>query len=99
MSEGMIGLITVWIVLTAYYLGIVKKIKQSEQRQIEREEKFEKWLFEALYSIDQKVLLPPEKERIETEKDQEEVKGHVYRPSQDPHAIFRGEGGNYYESE
>jgi len=68
-----------------------------EQRQIKREEKVEKWLFEALYSIDQKVLLPPEKERVETEENKEEIMGGVYRPSQDPIAVYNGQGADYYE--
>jgi hypothetical protein len=87
-------IISTFIVCFVYGM---KELHEQEQRQIEREEKFEKWLFEALYSIDQKVLLPPEKERIADEETKEEITGTVYRPSQDPIAVYNGQGADYYE--
>jgi len=63
-----------------------------EKKRIERDKVFQKWIFESLYSIDHKVLLPEEHEKPAINK-----KAVVYIPSKDPMAEFRGQKDDFYE--
>lgn len=65
---------------------VLRSIFKVEQRQVEREEKFQQWLFDALYSINNKVVLPDSHE-IEEEGD---LKASVYSPEEDLMTEFSG---------
>lgn len=75
-------------------LCVLKKIHHLEELRISREEGLKKWLFESLYSINNKVVLP-----TEAGKEISNEPGGVYVPSKDPMAIFTGKHEDYYESE
>lgn len=81
------------VVLVCYVYGM-KELKEMEDRAIEREKIFQKWVFESLYSIDHKVLLPEEHEKPATSK-----KAVIYNPLKDPMAEFRGQKDDFYGAE
>lgn len=76
-----LGLIIIWC-----------ELRLIEHRKIEREKIFEKWLFDSLYAIDNRVLLPTEHEKPTTKK-----KATVYIPGKDPMAEFTGKQDDWNE--
>lgn len=89
MIWAMLGLLVV-IVLHVWWLE--RLIKKNNIEQIARQKEFEKWLFESLYSINHKVLLPSEHEKPTISK-----KASVYIPGKDPMAEFNGKQDDYFE--
>ena len=73
----MVGIITPIVIL--------RYMRKLEDEKKEREKVFEKWIFESLYSINQKVLLPTEHERPMLSK-----RAVVFKPTEDPMAEFQG---------
>lgn len=67
------------------YAFILKEIRDTEKRRIEREKIFHKWMFDSLYSLNNKVLLPEEHEKPTINK-----KARVYSPTEDGLAEFNG---------
>lgn len=67
------------------------------KNQLAREKEFKAWLFEALYTIDSKVMLPPDRPKDEPKKEASKVKGSVYSPLKDPMNRIKGHASDYYE--
>lgn len=65
---------------------IICEIRQNKEDQIEREKIFEKWMFDSLYSINNKVVLPDAHEI----KEDDNLKASVYSPEEDPMSEFEG---------
>ncbi len=65
---------------------IVLLAEKHKREQIEREEKLQQWLFDALYSINNKVVLPDSHEI----KEDDNLKASVYSPEEDPMSEFEG---------
>jgi hypothetical protein len=72
-------------VVLVCHVGAIKQLDESEKRAIERQKILQDWLFNSLYSIDHKVLLPTELEKPMTSK-----KAKVYSPTEDGMAEFNG---------
>lgn len=63
---------------------VLKKLDEIEDRAITRHALLEDWLFQSLYSINNKVLLPDEAEKpLSTQK------ATVYSPEDDPMNEFK----------
>lgn len=77
----------IYLLVISLWVWIFYKIKSLELRHIKEREIFEKWLFDSLYSIDNKVLLPTEKEKPLTTK-----KAEVYKPESQPEYEFHKNG-------
>ncbi len=76
-------------VLSCYfYTETLIHINKLSDEQKEREKVFQKWIFDSLYSINNKVLLPEEKEVISTEN------AIVISPEDDIMFQFKGSGFN-----
>ena len=78
--DMLIILTVVWAMIVVLYQAETNKLKQ-----IEREKIFQKWMFDSLYSISSKVMLPNEATR-ETES----KAASVYSPEDDPMSEFDG---------
>ena len=63
---------------------VLKKLDEIEERAITRHVLLEDWLFQSLYSINNKVLLPDEAEKPLSNK-----KATVYSPEDDPMNEFK----------
>ena len=78
-------------------LFLAKKGYEWEQRMIAREKAHQKWLFDALYSINNKVVLPEQVvESIKEKESKEEFKASVYSPTDDPMGQFEGKKDDWY---
>lgn len=86
-------MLTVSVILVCYVVG-VGVFLEFEKRQVARQKEFEKWLFNSLYSIDHKVLLP-----TDIEKKAESRKATVYIPGKDPMAEFTGKQDDFFGDE
>lgn len=76
-----IGIITIAMVC---YAHIMKELREIEDRSIRRHALMEDWLFQSLYSINNKVLLPDEAEKPLSSKP-----ATVYSPEDDPMNEFK----------
>lgn len=82
--------LTILVILVCYVVG-VGVFLEFEKRQVARQKEFETWLFESLYSINHKVLLPTEHEKPTVAK-----KATVYIPGKDPYAEFTGKQDDFF---
>lgn len=73
------------VVTGSIYL-LARHIDELEKKRIERQAIFEKWIFESLYSINHKVVLPEVHEKKTINRP-----AKVYSPSEDPMSEFTGE--------
>lgn len=76
-----IGIITV---ILACFVYVMKELREIEDRSIRRHALMEDWLFQSLYSINNKVLLPDEAEKPLSSKP-----ATVYSPEDDPMNEFK----------
>lgn len=86
-----VGVLIVSVVLACFAYGM-KELADIEKRIIDREEIFQKWIFESLYSIDHKVLLPEEHEKKSVSKP-----AKIYSPIEDPMNEFTIGKDDFYE--
>lgn len=87
----------IWIFITQIALGvcaivIALKIKQINDAQAKRFEVFERWMFESIYSINHKVLLPEEHEKPTINK-----KAKVHSPTTEAMYEFSGKKDDWFE--
>ena len=69
-----------------------KKLDEIEDRAITRHQLFEDWIFQSLYSLNNKVLLPTEHEQSTINKP-----ATVFSPTQDGQAEFNGLKDDWHE--
>lgn len=75
----------VWV-LAYGYIKITKKLDEIEDRAIKRHALLEDWLFQSLYSLNNKVLLPTEADRpLDTKP------AKIYSPTDDVMSEFTGD--------
>lgn len=80
------------VVLVCYVYGM-KELREIEERAIEREKIFEKWMFDSLYSMNHNVKLP----EVFEPKPETHKKPIVYSPERDPMAEFNGNKDDFHE--
>lgn len=81
--------------LFATLIGISGIMIQMDKRwdiYLEQEKELRKWLFDSLYSINHKVLLP-----TEVEKPLGKEKATVYSPSEDGMSEFNGQDEGWFK--
>ena len=76
-------IVTIALMIISLWTLVYLKFKKLE----ERNKVFEKWIFDSLYSINPKTLLPEEHDRPMINK-----KATVFKPEQDPMAEFKKTG-------
>lgn len=81
--NSLIATVIVTVVITCYAY-ILKRLDEIEDRAITRHALMEDWLFQSLYSINNKVLLPDEAEKPLSGKP-----ATVYSPEDDPMNEFK----------
>jgi hypothetical protein len=69
------------------------KIENNRRKDLEREQIFQKWMFDALYSINNKVVLPNAHEI----KEDDNLKASVYSPDEDPMSEFEGTRDDWHQ--
>ena len=82
----LVGYIATGLALVLSFRFVFQAILDLELRQVAREEAFQKWLFDALYSINNKVVLPDSHEI----KEDDNMKASVYSPEDDPMTAIEG---------
>lgn len=82
MKINLLIFLTLTFTTWAFIYVLYEKIKEMESKRIERENKQNKWLFDSLYSMSSKVMLPEEYE--EAPKKKESLAAKVFYQDQDP---------------
>jgi len=68
------------------------EIRKNEKKRIHDANIYEQWLFGSLYSIDNKILLPSDKEPVIINKN-----ATVFSPTEDGMAEFNGDKCDLYD--
>jgi len=82
---------TLNLVYFAIVIIVLYYVHDKLDKQAKKFEEHEKWLFDSLYSIDNKVLLPKEQEKPMINKE-----ATIYSPTEDGMAEFNGMKDDFY---